>query len=849
VSGRPKLVLLGMMTKIPVAGVVWQTIHYLLGFQRLGFDPYYVEAHARTPGMLMRAEDDDSGALAGGFIREVLARFGLDGRWAHQALHDDGQLYGMSDRDLRRLFASAELIVNLHGGTEPRPEHYETGRLVYLETDPVQLQIELYDDLQRTVDFLEPHVAFFTFGENYGQPGCGLPVSERFRFHPTRQPVVTDLWLGAGPDGGAYTTVGNWSQPWRDVTFGGERYGWSKEQEFRKFLALPSLSGRGFELSLSSYTDQDRELLESRGWQVRHALDFSTDLDTYRDYIRRSHAEFTVAKDQNVRLRTGWFSDRSATYLAAGRPVVTQDTGFGSVLPTGEALFPFRSIDDAVAAIETIEADYAKARRAAFELAREHFDANIVLGRLLDTLGVTVPGRLRRTPASALPATLNLVPVSRRPTCLSADTIEAVLARPLPDTGGDRLGGRRRDVSVVVAAPNGLVFTRLCLESVLLNADADVELVVVDNGSIDGTREYLAALAERDSRVRVLRNDEDRGFGPAVNQGLSAATGDVLVVLNNDTVVPPGWLTRLAAHLDRQEVGLAGATTNRCGNEAEVEAPYTTYGEMVQMAARRGLERRGVAFDIEVATLFCAAMRRDVYERVGAVDERFETGLFEDDDYSARVRNAGLRVVCAEDAFVHHFGEASFGELVPTGRYGELFVANKTRFEEKWGVTWQPHLRRPNAWYRDLVEQTREVVDRELPPNAIVLVVSNGDDELLQLGTNRRGWHFPQMEDGTYAGYHPGDSAEAIAHLEAMRDQGADYIVFPETAAWWLEYYNEFAEMLEPVASEPRVRGRPCRIFDLHRLANSKVLGSNERERGAGRAPQAFGTASQRKEV
>ena len=180
-----------------------------------------------------------------------------------------------------------------------------------------------------------------------------------------------------------------------------------------------------------------------------------------------------------------------------------------------------------------------------------------------------------------------------------------------------------------------------------------------------------------------------------------------------------------------------------------------------------------MAFDIDVTTLFCAAMRRDVFERLGPLDERFEVGLFEDDDYSARAREAGLRVVCAEDAFVHHFGEGSFGELVRSGRRGELFRANKTRFEEKWGVSWQSHLRRPNDWYRDLVERIREIVDRELPSDATVLVVSSGDDELLKLGANRRGWHFPQMEDGTYAGYHPGDSAEAIAHLEALREKGA----------------------------------------------------------------------------
>src|SRR5262249_42278592 len=155
----------------------------------------------------------------------------------------------------------------------------------------------------------------------------------------------------------------------------------------------------------------------------------------------------------------------------------TQDTGFGSVLPTGEALFPFRSIDQAVAAIEAIEADYPKARRAAFELAREHFDSNVVLGRLLETLGLSLPGR--RASAPALPATLDLVPVSRRPTTLSAVAVDASLARPIPETGGDRLGPRRHDTSVVVVAPDGLVFTRLCLESVLPTADdVDLELIV-----------------------------------------------------------------------------------------------------------------------------------------------------------------------------------------------------------------------------------------------------------------------------------------------------------------------------------------------------------------------------------
>jgi len=224
-----------------------------------------------------------------------------------------------------------------------------------------------------------------------------------------------------------------------------------------------------------------------------------------------------------------------------------------------------------------------------------------------------------------------------------------------------------------------------------------------------------------------------------------------------------------------------------------------------------------LAFDIQVATLFCAALRRETFDRVGPLDERFEIGLFEDDDYSARVRDAGYRVVCADDTFVHHFGEASFGELAASGLYGELFRANKARFEEKWGVVWQSHVRRPNAWYRDLVERIREFVARELPPDATVLVVSNGDDELLKLGANRRGWHFPQMEDGTYAGYHPGNSAEAIMQLEVLRRKGADFLLFPETAAWWLEHYGDLERALAPARREGGGR-RPCTLFELSRI-------------------------------
>src|SRR4051794_30571786 len=355
---RPKVVLLGMMSKMPVAGVVWQYLHYLLGFERLGYEAYYVEAHGRTPSMLMESgETADASGRAAAFIATVMRRYGLSDRWAYRALHRDGRCFGMTERRLERLLGSAELIVNLHGGTKPLPELTATDRLVYLETDPVQLQLELAEGYEASYEFLEAHAAFFTFAENYGQEGCLLPVSERFRFEPTRQPVLTELWEAARPPAhDRFTTIGNWSQPWRDVSMDGAVYSWSKDQEFKKLLDLPARVGPRLELALSSYEDADRELLEEHGWRVRAAMEFSTDLVAYREFIAASAGEFTVAKDQNVSLRTGWFSDRSATYLASGRPVITQDTGFGHALPTGEGLFAFSGEEEAVEAVARIDA-------------------------------------------------------------------------------------------------------------------------------------------------------------------------------------------------------------------------------------------------------------------------------------------------------------------------------------------------------------------------------------------------------------------------------------------------------------------------------------------------------------
>ncbi len=388
IAHKKKIVLLGMMSKMPVACNIWLVMQYLIGFQRLGYDVYYVEAHGCTPRELMQDETDDGWATAAAFIHRVMQRFDLSDHWAYHARHAGGRVYGMSDRQLKDLYRSAALIINLHGGTEPLPEHAASGRLVYLGTDPCEVELELYHNIQRTIDFLEPHCAFFTWGLNYGQSDCKLPFSERFHFRPSPPPVIVDFWrsYAEGP-ADTFTTIGNWRQLHRQVEFQGEIYYWSKHREYMTFLDVPTRTGQKFELSLSSYTPDDQALLESKGWRVLHALDFSTDLDAYRRYIGSSRGEFTVAKDQNVRLRTGWFSERSAQYLAAGRPVITQETGFSNVLPTGAGLFGFSTIEEITAAVDSINANYQAHLRAAAELARDYFNYDIVLPRLLEEIG------------------------------------------------------------------------------------------------------------------------------------------------------------------------------------------------------------------------------------------------------------------------------------------------------------------------------------------------------------------------------------------------------------------------------------------------------------------------------
>jgi GT2 family glycosyltransferase len=503
--------------------------------------------------------------------------------------------------------------------------------------------------------------------------------------------------------------------------------------------------------------------------------------------------------------------------------VISQDTGFTNVFPTGEGLFGFTTQDEILAAVEAINSDYPRHSRAAEEIAREYFAHDVVLTRLLADVGADLCGgrgyAVARHGTAPFPADLDLEPVSRRPTRLAPETEARVAQRPVPEHRMQPWPDCT-PVSIVMTSHDNLLFTRMAVEAVLACTEyPNYELIVVDNGSTDGTPEFLRELADRNAHVHVVLNRHNAGFARACNQGAALANGEVLVMLNDDTLVTPGWLPRLIAPLRDEAVGLSGAVTNRIGNEAEVPASYGTWGELLEFAAHRAREYDGAVFDIRTPTMFCLALRRDAWERIGPLDQRFEVGMLEDDDYAMRARAAGYRLVCAEDAFVHHFGETSFGKLVPTGRYGEILEENKRRFEEKWGEPWQPYERRANPAYDELRERIRAIVSDNLPDDATVLVVSKGDPDLLDLGS-RRARHFPEAADGSWAGHHPADSGEAVATLEAMRESGGEFIVFPRTGMWWLQHYDGLQQHLETryrtVVREEDV----CVIFALNGISS-----------------------------
>jgi hypothetical protein len=385
---RLRIVVAGGVGAMPFAGVAWQVTQYLEGFRRLGHEVFYLEDTQRWPYDPLEDTVCDDAGPAITYVAGLMSRCGLERAWGYRDVAQDGTLHGASEALLARTLRDADVLVNLSGVTVLREEHLPVPVRVYLETDPVLPQIEVAQGRPFTIEFLAAHTHHFSYGENFGAPDCGVPL-ERFRYLPTRPPVILDWWSAQQPrtmDGLTFTTIANWRQTNKDIEWEGRKLTWSKDVELMRFLPLASQASVPIELALALEDEQVIAQLREAGWRVRRAGPLSKDIDAYRDYIRCSAGEFSVAKEQNVKLRSGWFSDRTASYLAAGRPAILQDTGFGCALPTGEGLFAFSTLEQALEALDAVQSDYRRHCQAAQEIAEHYLRAETVLGSLLAAL-------------------------------------------------------------------------------------------------------------------------------------------------------------------------------------------------------------------------------------------------------------------------------------------------------------------------------------------------------------------------------------------------------------------------------------------------------------------------------
>jgi hypothetical protein len=365
-------------------GYSWVFLQYVLGLRRLGFDTYYIEQLNEKDLV-----DDDwnktnfYASANARYFRMLMQRFGLGGNAA--LLEADGPGYvGLSHAEVEKLAPDIDLLINLSGHLHLRRILGAVRRLMYIDLDPGYTQI--WQEQYGINMNLHDHDVYVTVGLGLGSPDCSLPTCG-IRWEKTLPPVVVEEWTTAEKPGKAYSTVADW-RSFTPVEWCGVWYN-QKADEFKRIIAIPQHVTVPLELCLFIHADEpDRIELEHRGWKLVSPTRHTATPDTYRDYIFASRGEFTAVKHGYAAGRTGWFSDRSACYLAAGRPVIMQDTGVGRYLPIGNGLLTFNNFETAIDAIEQVESEYNRHAAAAVSFAREFLDSDVVLGRLLRLAGI-----------------------------------------------------------------------------------------------------------------------------------------------------------------------------------------------------------------------------------------------------------------------------------------------------------------------------------------------------------------------------------------------------------------------------------------------------------------------------
>ncbi len=381
-----RIIVTGLVGQYAFGGVAWDYLQYVEGFRQLGHDVLYLEDTEMWPYDPINNTVSADCSYNVTYLRSVMDKLCPGGLWVYRNA-PDGSYHGLTETETNAFCANADVFLNVSGCSWLRHEYARVPKKIFLDSDPMFTQVALALGRQGVVERVRAHDFHFTFAENIGAKDCRIPATG-LKWLPTRQPIVLDWWIvSAQPPRDVFTTVMNWVS-YKECEYNGETWG-QKDVEFLKFIELPRNTNQKFEIAMGMGPGMKRptELLTQKGWRIIEPSEHLPDPWTYRDYLGHSKGEWSVAKEGYVKSRSGWFSCRSACYLASGRPCVLEDTGWSGIYPTGTGLIAFSTVDEAVAGIERINADYAAHSAAARRLAEQWFDARKVLARMLEQVG------------------------------------------------------------------------------------------------------------------------------------------------------------------------------------------------------------------------------------------------------------------------------------------------------------------------------------------------------------------------------------------------------------------------------------------------------------------------------
>ena len=380
-DARPlRIVVLGYIIRGGFGGLAWHHLQYVLGLRRLGHDVLFVEDSDDYPCCVHLDKELDADPTEGlAFADAAFGRLDMPERYAYHDAFTQRWL-GPAANQAEDFCRSADMVINISAVNPLRAWWADVPVRALIDTDPVFVQIRHLQNAGAR-RLAEAHNVFFTFAENYGQLDCQIP-DDGLAWLPTRQPVVLDQWpVEPLPAEGSFSTVMQWDS-YPALEHGGRVFG-MKSASFGPYFDLPQRCRVPLVLGIGGASRPPRQELSQRGWQLQDAGVFARDPWAYRRFIQNSWGEFSVSKQGYVAARTGWFSERSANYLASGRPVIVQDTGFSRFLPTGAGLLAFQSPDEALEALHEVARDLPRHASAARKIAERYFDSDKVVTDLV----------------------------------------------------------------------------------------------------------------------------------------------------------------------------------------------------------------------------------------------------------------------------------------------------------------------------------------------------------------------------------------------------------------------------------------------------------------------------------